>query len=254
MCESTAPGTCWISFSTLRARARLPFTFVPDELHVDRRGQAEIQDLAHDVGGLEEELDAREIAAAASARSCRDVIRRSAWCSGVQRDEDVRVGRADGAGVGVGRVDAAVGQADVVEDARRVRPSGISLRIDCLDLVGRAWPSPRCACRSARGCAAGTGPHRPWEEILPDSSEQQAVDARTEPKKTMTNVQPQPQAGSPAGRVSSRATARNRARSPCWNRPKKLVAGVRVVSWPCMRAGLRRKYITSVGTSVRERT
>ena len=70
MRRSTRPGT-WRSVlqqlvrhvAVLRARA--------DDLHVDRRGQAEVQDLADDVGRQERERHAREFAAAGASRSSR---------------------------------------------------------------------------------------------------------------------------------------------------------------------------------------
>ena len=53
--------------------ARLPSRSLPVDLHVDRRRQAEVQDLADDVGGQEENVDARETpAAAARAARARD--------------------------------------------------------------------------------------------------------------------------------------------------------------------------------------
>ena len=45
--------------------------------------------------------------------------------------EDVAVGAADHAGVRIGGVDAAVGQADVVEDAIEITWPGMSCRIAC---------------------------------------------------------------------------------------------------------------------------
>jgi len=94
---------------------------VAGELHVDGRGQAEVQDLRDDVGRLEEELDAGE-APGQFAPQDRDELRRGLVIL-LQRDLDLAVQRADRAGVAVRQVDAGVGHAQVVQH--------------CLQLVGR---------------------------------------------------------------------------------------------------------------------
>ena len=89
------------------------------------RRRAEVEDLADDVGRQEGEGRAgeqlRQALRAAPSRS-RAVGR---WSS-VEADVDVAVLRADAAGVGVGAVDAADRQADVVDDRRQLGPAGWS--------------------------------------------------------------------------------------------------------------------------------
>ena len=100
-------------------------------------------------------------------RSRRIVRRRETYPSvgavmlRIQRDEDLAVGRRDDRGVAERQVDAAAGDADVVDDH--------------LDLVGRdrladhrldlgvaAPRSPRCACRRGSARAGGTARRRRW--------------------------------------------------------------------------------------------
>ena len=74
MRRSAMPGMRRIWFSIWSAKSRLASRFVPDDLHVDRRGQAEIQNLADDVGRQKVEARCRETPAADSARSCAHVL------------------------------------------------------------------------------------------------------------------------------------------------------------------------------------
>jgi hypothetical protein len=97
--------------------ARIP----PDDLDVDGRREPEVQDLRHDVGGLEEEDQVREPFAQdrpqlLGVRGGRPVLR-------LERDQDVAVGSRHERRVAEGQVDAASRQADVVEHG--------------VDLVGR---------------------------------------------------------------------------------------------------------------------
>src|SRR5207253_10528472 len=61
------------------------------ELHVDGRGQAEVEDLRDDVGRLEEELDAREAPRQLGAQ-VRDELRRGIVAF-AQRQQDLAVER-----------------------------------------------------------------------------------------------------------------------------------------------------------------
>ena len=74
-CTSTAPGMLRDARprSAGRSRSSSGLRDRPADLDVDRRGQPEIQDLADDVGRLEEERRVRELAAAA-LRAARHVV------------------------------------------------------------------------------------------------------------------------------------------------------------------------------------
>ena len=76
-----------------------------DHLHVDRRGQAEVQDLADDVGRLEEESAVRETRWASSSAQLADVVPGGAVLAGLQRDEDLAVEGADGDVVAEGQIE-----------------------------------------------------------------------------------------------------------------------------------------------------
>ena len=64
------------------------------DLDVDRRGQAEVQDLGHDVGRQEDRRSRPGNARGSSARSSRTYSRSGAVVR-LQRDHDVGVGGAD---------------------------------------------------------------------------------------------------------------------------------------------------------------
>ena len=116
-------------------------------LHVDRGGRAEVEDLAHDVGGQE-----RERRAGKRARQHRtqllDVVGRRRVVAR-ERHEDVAVLRADRAAVAVREVDPAVRQPHVVDDARdRARRHDAAHRLlDVVEQRGRFLDAraDRCA-------------------------------------------------------------------------------------------------------------
>lgn len=85
------------------------------ELHVDGRRQPEVEDLADDVRRLEGELHAGEALGQFFAQAAH-VFRAGLALAFAQRDQDLAVERADGAGVAVRQVDAGVGHAQVVEE------------------------------------------------------------------------------------------------------------------------------------------
>ena len=84
-------------------------------LDVDRGGQAEVQNLVGDVGGLEEEDHVGELLVEALAQAV-GVLGGGAVVFGFERDQDVAVADAEGRAVAEGEVEAAVGHADVVDD------------------------------------------------------------------------------------------------------------------------------------------
>ena len=87
---------------------------VADHLDVDRRRQAEIEDLRDDVGRQEGEGRIRELLRQYGAQLLDEGFRRPVVF--LQADQGVAVHRPDRSGVLVGHVDAAIGQADVVDD------------------------------------------------------------------------------------------------------------------------------------------
>ena len=99
-------------------------------LHVDRRGQAEVQDLRNDVGRLEEELDAREAARQLRAQLL-DVTRGRVMMLGVERNQDLRVAGADDARIAVGQVDAPNRACRCCRGWSAVSSLGISSRNTC---------------------------------------------------------------------------------------------------------------------------
>ena len=91
------------------------FDVAAGDLDIDGRGEAEVEDLADDVGRLGEEDTVGEFTVEALAQGA-DVVPSRAVFFGVEGDEDFAVGGADGGGVAEGEVHPAGGQADVVED------------------------------------------------------------------------------------------------------------------------------------------
>ena len=88
-------------------------------LNVDGRGQAEIEDLADDIGGHEVKRDARKFARQAFAQLA-DILAGGPVAFG-QRNQNVRIHGADRLRGAVGHVDGAVRQADVVDHAGQFR-------------------------------------------------------------------------------------------------------------------------------------
>ena len=124
------------------------------DLDVDRRGQAEVQDLGGDVAGQEAEFRAGKSLRQSSpqnlpiARDRRGLV--------VQRDRDVAILRPDRAVGAVGLIDAADGQAAVQQACRsRGRAAG---RVSGRPPGPRTWPFPRCGCRPG---SARAGPSCP---------------------------------------------------------------------------------------------
>ena len=85
-----------------------------DDLDVDGRGEAEVENLGDDVDGQHVEGDAGILAGQHGAQPF-DVVGGGMVVLG-ELDLDVGVGGTDGRGGGVGEIEAGVGQADVVDD------------------------------------------------------------------------------------------------------------------------------------------
>ena len=88
---------------------------LPATCTIDGRGQAEVENLVGDVGGAEEERDAGEIPAEALAQHLL-IFGGGSVALVLKRDENVAIADADGGAVAVGEIEAAIGQADVIDD------------------------------------------------------------------------------------------------------------------------------------------
>ena len=86
------------------------------DLHVDRTRQAEIQGLAHDIGRQECKRRRRKILPERAAQPA--LIVGAGMMLLLQRNENIGITRADRGRRAVGRIDAAVRQPNVVDDAR----------------------------------------------------------------------------------------------------------------------------------------
>ncbi len=89
-----------------------------DHLNINRSGQSEIQDLTHNVGGLEKECQ-RRIFAAELLPHFTNVIPRGAMFSRPQRNQNLTIERSDNAAVAGGDVQPAIRETNVVENVRQ---------------------------------------------------------------------------------------------------------------------------------------
>jgi hypothetical protein len=114
---------------------RLRFWQRARDLNVDRRGQAEVEDLAYDVRRLREELDLRE--------PVRQLVTKQFQVFGgravrlLERHQDLAIGRSDRDTVAERQVDG-IRQADVVDDHIEL-VGGDDLADMVLDLLPRSW-------------------------------------------------------------------------------------------------------------------
>ena len=109
------PEYAAICGSTRSANARLVSTLLPYNLHIDRRGQTEVQNLRHDIGRQEIERRAGKLLAADPAQRAH-VIRLSADDFQLQCHQNVRIRRADLARIAVREIHLAIRQTDVVQN------------------------------------------------------------------------------------------------------------------------------------------
>jgi hypothetical protein len=140
-----------------------------DDLHVDRRGEAEVEDLRRDVGRQEEEgrvgVGGRELGPElAHILGRRPVLR-------LQRDEDLSVSRRDGSALAEREVDAAVRRPEDVEHRRDL--GGRDDRLDrvldpCEALLALLDPGARWAADMELHQAGIDG----REEVTPDEREE----------------------------------------------------------------------------------
>ena len=210
--RSTMPGTRADLRQQLGRERAVRVLVAADDLHVDRRRQAEVQNLADDVGRDERELDARKLAGqlACAGRACSPPVGLMVL---VERDQDVGVAGADRRRVAVGQVQAAVRQPDVVDDARRSpRPgSRRGSRFSTWSHRTRRLLDPRAGRRAQVQLELAAVDRR--EEILPDPR-QQRERARRRPAGTPPRTAARDRGRRPARRGSRRAGARSRARCP----------------------------------------
>lgn len=140
------------------------------QLHVDRRRLPEVEDLRDDVGWLEEELDAGEALRQDPAQRLDVAVRgRVAF---LQRDHDFAVEGADRAGIAVGQVDPARGQAEVVDDGVELVGQHY-LAHHLLDLVSQA--------RGFLDADAGLGAHVQADVAGIDIREEVAAERKDQP-------------------------------------------------------------------------
>ena len=85
------------------------------DLNINRRGQSKIENLRHDVGGLEEELHPRKTSRQFAAQPAH-VPRGGVMVFRIQRHQNLGVTATNHARTGVGEIDARVGNADVIQD------------------------------------------------------------------------------------------------------------------------------------------
>ena len=89
--------------------------------NVDGSGRAEVQNLGDDVGGLKIELHAGKFLRQLFAEDV-DVFGGTFGALALELDENFGVGSADGAGVAVSEIDAAIWKANVVENGDELVP------------------------------------------------------------------------------------------------------------------------------------
>ena len=90
-----------------------------NHLYVNRRGQAEVKNLAHDIGRLEEERQVGIFAGQLTPHVAH-IIPGGAMLARFQRHQNFTVERAQGRAVAEREVKAAIRQADVIEDVRNL--------------------------------------------------------------------------------------------------------------------------------------
>ncbi|MCY1168956.1 hypothetical protein D9M73_89690 [compost metagenome] len=107
------PGNLAYGLGQLGRARRIANDIIAGELHIDGCGQAEVQDLRRNIGRLEEKLHAGEALWQLGAQQADEFI-----CGPVpvlQRHQYLAIHRAYGACIAVRKVDAAVGQANIVQ-------------------------------------------------------------------------------------------------------------------------------------------
>ena len=156
MCTSAAPGMR----ATGRAAAARSCSWLaalrPDHLQVDRRRQAEIENLIGDVGRLEEEHHVGELLGEPLAQLDFVVAHRAVPLA-IERNQDLAVGGGDVRHIALRQAAPRVRNPDVVEN--RVDLAGGQRGADLAAPDRRSGPrSPRCGCPAASAHAAASVP------------------------------------------------------------------------------------------------
>ena len=115
MRRSAVPGTIWIRRSSLSANRRLSSTSYPVTWMSIGEGRPKFRIWLTMSAGRNEKSTPGNCSRQLQAQIMDILFRRS--MVRVQADQNVGVRRSGGGGIAVGEVDAAVGQADVVDDA-----------------------------------------------------------------------------------------------------------------------------------------
>src|SRR5438876_7617722 len=149
------------------------------DFHVDGCGSAEIQDLRHDVRRLKEELHSRKALRKFFAQVI-DIRPGGLAAHFLQLNKNFSIGTPDGAGVAVGEVDAAVRQADIVEDRGQ-----LVLRDGFTDDAVYLVCQPRRFLNAQTGASAQVQANLSrvhlWKEIAPkNANEQDGEDAESQ--------------------------------------------------------------------------
>ena len=165
-----------------------------DDLHVDRSREAEVEDLRHDVGRLEEEGQIRKALEQSRAQLAGVVGGRPVV--GLQGDEDLAVGGRHQRCIAEGEVDAAGRQTDVVDHAIDL-VGGDRLANDVLDLGETAR-------RFFEACAGGSADVQPQLPGI-DGREEVHADQPEEPERQRDEADEDPGDEAPVERATSRA-------------------------------------------------
>src|SRR6185369_17808750 len=88
---------------------------IPDDLHIDGRRQSEVQDLTDYIRGQERERHARKLLGQVEPEIVYILLGRSMLLS--QADQDVGISRPTRGRTAIGKIDAAVGNPNIVDDA-----------------------------------------------------------------------------------------------------------------------------------------
>src|SRR5260370_18496212 len=162
-----------------RARdvANLPWEFFGDEEiaglivsgngHVDGRGRAKVQNLRDDVRGLKEKLHAGKSLRKLFAKR-GDVGAGGFAALFLQLHEDFAVGGAEGSGVAVAEIDAAIGHAEIVQHRLQLF-GGNGFADYAVDLIGEARGFFNAQTVHAPEVQAELARVPPWQKASPNT-------------------------------------------------------------------------------------
>ncbi len=164
------PGTCSHPIGNLLRDLVVGRHVGADQLNIDGRGQAEVQNLGNDVGRLEEEFHAGKLPRQTFAQPA-NVVRRGMMMLLVQAHQNLRVAGANDAGVAVRKIDTGIRQPDVVENRDQLVFRNLLPQV-LFDFVAQ----PRRLLHAQAGTAANVKPHLAGidagEEILAQEKHQ----------------------------------------------------------------------------------